>query len=265
MSYIPAIVNSTHLLKPDVKYNWNGTKIKGEFQWDLPIEIPALMNNYWGIKMKQATIANKIVSTRKPGEYIMNVYNHSPADPVQADISHEIEFAHSPFEVIQIMNDLIKDKFPVQFTVQNNVATMTVGPDAYIALGHKLTEALGLKYLCKSRDLSTCVFSTGVYKGDCSDFTAIYNGYPDEIYIALDIAKPIMFGNTFKPIIGTITGMQYTDGESEFYHDLIQSPVSSISITFLDQTGRVIDFYPQSSNDFLFSLQFEFKKLVLYD
>ena len=265
MSYISAVVNSFHLFNADEDFK--ASKIKGEFQWDLPIPIPALMNNYWGVKVKQAVIANKIISNYPADHYGMTVYNHSPSDPVIADISKHINFAHSPLEVVNTINDLIDDKFPVSFSLEDSTVSMKVGSGMYIALGKRLAEAFGLIHACKSHNPNSCVYSGGEYYGDCFDFVNIYNGQPDVVHIALDIVRPTIFGNTFKPVVCTVPkpGMVSIENEPEIYHDLIQSPVTSVTISFLDQSGKIIDFFPQSPNDFLFSIQFEFKKLVMFD
>ena len=49
MSYITAVINSAQVERTTVLESGFGPKIKGEFQWDLPVSLPTMVNNYWGV------------------------------------------------------------------------------------------------------------------------------------------------------------------------------------------------------------------------
>jgi hypothetical protein len=267
MSYITAVINSAQVERTTVLESGFGPKIKGEFQWDLPISLPTMANNYWGVRVRKATVTNRIISSNwHPELYGFDIYHKDSDAPIKIIVSDIIGIASSPYEISALVNNLIPKNVPVSLLVEGKSTVLKVGEDSMVILGNKLAESLGLKYGGSSFNQYTSIFNPGEYKGDYANFTHIYNNRLGIIYIALDIIRPGIFGKSFKPIICTITKSGLVCEESSnFYYDLIQCPVTNMTISFLDEQGNVLDFCPQTIDDFLFSIELEFKKLVLYD
>ena len=267
MSYITAVINSAQVQRPAILESSFGAKIKGEFHWDLPISLPTMANNYWGVRVRKATVTDRIASSNwHPELYGLDIYSKDSDNPIKIVVSDIIGIASSPHEITALVTNLIPKNVPVSLTVQDKSIVLKVGVDSVVILGNKLAESLGLKYAGSSFNQYTSIFNPGEYTGDYANFTRIYNNRLGIIYVALDIIRPAIFGKSFKPIICTITKSGLVCEEnSQFYYDLIQNPVTNMTISFLDEQGNVLDFCPQASDDFLFSIELEFKKLVLYD
>ena len=267
MSYITAVINSSQVERPAVLESSFGAKIKGEFQWELPISLPTMANNYWGVRVRKATITDRIVSRNwHPELYCFDIFSKSLDNPMKIIVSDIIGIASSPHEIAALVTTLIPENVSVSLKVEDKQIVLKVGEDSLVILGNKLAESLGLKFTGSSFNQYTTVFNPGEYKGDYANFLHIYNNRLGIVYIALDIIRPAIFGKTFKPIICTVTKTGLVCEEnSQFYYDLIQCPVTNMTITFLDEKGNILDFCPQGTDDFLFSIELEFKKLVLYD
>ncbi len=64
------------------------------------------------------------------------------------------------------------------------------------------------------------------------------------------VACALIFGNRQENMVCTMDPTHHNSYDDSDFHDLIESPLMSTNISFLDDKGKVIHFCPYSSTDF---------------
>ncbi len=130
-----------------------------------------------------------------------------------------------------------------------------------VVLGKKLAMALGIDDIAMISE-PTCLYQEGRYSNNgVSDLTGVLR--LGMVHVAMDIVCASIFGNRQENVVHTMDPTHPNSYDDNDFHNLMESPLTSTIISFLDDKGEVIHFCQYSSADFLFSLVFQFKRMTL--
>ena len=268
MSYLSLSLNSAQLKHTgQVVKGLYDSRYEAKFLYRLPSMLPVLVNNYWGLKAQRVCVSPRIVTTMKDRDQFQILIENG-TDEKRYYLSDYFGYVESEQVLISYIQRIIKDDGISLNTAQDGSVRLTVPPNFMVTIGNKLTAALGLLQMASSSTKFFSIFLSGEYRGlpsvkDC--FKAIFQDPVQTVYMATDVIRPQIFCNKLEPILCSLRPGG-VEKNSQIFADIIQSPISSMSIYFLDQHGDPIYFscpYSDSSAA-LFSVDLEFKKLVIF-
>ncbi len=260
MSYFQTHCNSSHVEQLGRKTILKGQiQIEGTFKWQFPVELPLLVNQRWTICLKRSSITDRVANVKKTEDFSFTILEGSKT--FSTNLADHVGYIASARHLVVVLSRLIPNDFDklVYFQlIANDVLTVTVGKNCKLLLGNKISYALGLERSASILSPTVCIFLEGNYLNDGLYDMNVLN--KNVIYVTVDLVRSSICGNKQIPIVGTIDKNQYSNPPA---YDLTQSPINSVKIQFLDFEGDAVKFCPVSDNDFLFAVDFQFKRALV--
>ncbi|MCP4976371.1 MAG: hypothetical protein GY931_09445, partial [Maribacter sp.] len=231
----------------------------GTFKWQFPVELPLLVNQRWTICLKRSSITDRVANVKKTEDFSFTIIVGSKS--FSTNLADHVGYIASARHLVVVLSRLILNDFDklVYFQlIANDVLIATVGENCKLFLGNKISYALGLERSASVLGPMVSLFFEGNYLNDGLYDMSVLN--KNVIYVMVDLVRSSIFGNKQILIVGTIDKNQNSDPPA---YDLTQSPINSVKIQFLDFEGDMIKFCPISDNDFLFAVDFQFKRALV--
>ncbi len=243
----------------------NGHEIEAKFRWTFPTHLPLPVNQKWTVSVKRAFLTDRIVNVKNDTDFIFAVM-WSEREGQHMNLADKLGCAKSVPQLVRVLNSMIPDPVKkmnlVYFESKGKTEmTLMVGDHCQVVLGKKLALALGI------RDVGTNVGPTSLYQegGYSNDGISDVGGVLrlGTVHVVMDVVRPSIFGDKQKNVICTFDPTCPNSFADSNYHDLMESPITSVIISFIDDKGELIRLTPYSDNDFLFSLVIQFKRTML--
>ena len=256
MSYYSAFVNSKQTAcvgeikeSPD-----HGIIVPGVFRWDLCDSLDLFADNWWGISVKKALISDKISVIRRNKEFVLEFFDGQKW--IHTDLCDHTAVVNNIPTLINILNK----PFGVIFGLDEaNHISIKLKAETELRVGRKILSALGFE---NRESGPSSLFRAGTYIATREPkFEAVFEAKCPVVYIALNVVRPTQFNKDTLPVVYVTTPGKPDCKEGQIT-DLIQCPLTSMEISFLDENGSVVQFTPEFIDDFLFSIEFCLKKVV---
>jgi len=240
--------------------------IEGKFRWNLPYGVELLANNYWTVRPTQIFLANNIFFYCVKNENFIIESKTKDEMEVEKTVTAnlfdfivnipKLENLTRAISSLFIQPNNLQEK--IKFETKNNSIQLIIEPDAKLILGNKLLYAMGLeKQIVPGKKSSE--LKPGEYDINDKNFNGVFVENNEMIYLCMDVIQPIIFGSSFKPILCALNTFSHEVSPPETFHDVIQTPLRSAVIYFINQNGEIIHFNLKKSDQFLFNLGLEFK------
>lgn len=268
MTNIYAHVNNTQTdCIGEVKLlNDNTYAVEGKFLWGLPYGLDLLANNYWGLRANIIHITDKIGPFNFKQDFLIKLENKKTKNVIEKNfLNHYMCNIYNLSQLCDAITNILPENSLTFQKNENDTYNMTVMDDFSLVLGRELVKALSLTDQASETGTLFSRFDPGkTYKAEEStNFQTIFT--KDEIiYVCLNVIQTNIFGNKMEPILCSISPSQREIAPpGDDFHDLIQTPIRSMEIYFINKHGTPVYFNLQKPDDFIFSISFQLKSLIL--
>lgn len=267
MSQFSIVVNNRQLKHiGDVNESRYDLQLEARYSYSLPGTIPALRDYNWAVRVKQLIIIPHIVTIHRNNDFVINVKDESGNENTFY-LADFIGYADNLQHLLDVLNDILEDKGRLYFTFSDDQIGFDVYEGYEISLSKGLFNGLGFGGYCGKPAINCSdekhvlmSFTEGKYETYRTDSAFDKVFYPHLAQVYLDVIQPGVVGNRFAPLLYTCDpGASYNP--SGTYKELNQSPIDVMEIYFKNEKEDPLYFSCHDKNDFLFSIELEFKRL----
>ena len=265
MSFISAVLNNQVLVKNAKvrKYPWYRPCVEGSFVWNLPANIPALMNNNWGVRVVRSSMTSRIANVDEQ-DIVKCEEDGEPSKMQIFHINQYTPYVDNASELVVLLNDILVAGHAGTIKIEGEKITLNVDLKSRFSIGVRICRALNLinSYTEPNGAARECHFTSGKYETICSieQFDSVFKNDRGPVYLLMDCVQGSIVGDRFLNFVHSMKPGE-TENYSVVYHDLSQSPLRSSKITFVNGKLDPILFCPNEPDDFLFNIELQFKRM----